>query len=131
MPQAKSLDSFVDCIAILDQALARPHGVQVECGSRGEATNLRLRLYAARRRDEEQFQGKTFGGDSYVSPYNGLVISRKDNVLLISRSSDWSARFVMKDVATGEVIGPLGTPEPQPSLSDEGFLEEDEDAPSE
>jgi hypothetical protein len=72
----KSPLAFDDCRIILDRALEAKNGIQVRCGSRGEAATLRSRLNSLRRVDRVDNK-KIYQPDDNLygnSEYDRLVI---------------------------------------------------------
>lgn len=86
MPLATDSRAYEDIRPYFEKALASEKGIRVELPTKGQAVNLRQRLYTLRKLDRIA-STDTFdiGDERYgVSPYDLLNIEVQDNVLLIT-----------------------------------------------
>lgn len=104
MPQSKELASFGDCLALMDMALSRPKGIVVKCRGEKEARSLRFRLYTARRREQEKYDGVEVNGEKYVSPYMQLQFTIRGEALALCVAEKNLNKFKILDPETEEEI---------------------------
>lgn len=76
MSLSTSRHAYLDCLALLDKAMAEPRGIRAEVPTLAAATHLRMRIHQARAIDRND-NAKTYDPDHPLhgrSPYDILVV---------------------------------------------------------
>lgn len=95
---------------LMDEALERDRGLEIECESDGKAVRLRHRMNAARARHRRR-EAHQLGADpqGHHTAYDSLVFripkSRPTVIQLLHTESVYGMSFRVRDPATGELLG--------------------------